>query len=245
MLFFVLFVRLGSPSDIETLKKLNRDFLNSIVNKDTATLSTILADDFILINPGGAKRNKADNLSSVFTPNQKVVSVDIDSVEVRLLSGEVGLVTAWTNNKMLSEADKENNKFKICYQDVETLKRKINRDALPRLNLSTQINRDTATLSSILADDFILINPGGAKRNKADNLSSVFTPNQKVVSVDIDSVEVRLLSGEVGLVTAWTNNKMEADNKETKFRICYQDVYVKRKNKWVAVAAHVSFLGSN
>ena len=123
--------------------------------------------------------------------------------------------------------------------DIETLK-KLNTDFLNSI-----VNRDTATLSTILADDFMLINPGGAKRNKADNLSSVFTPNQKVVSVDIDSVEVRLLSGEVGLVTAWTNNKMEADNKETKFRICYQDVYVKRKNKWVAVAAHVSFLGSN
>ncbi len=123
--------------------------------------------------------------------------------------------------------------------DIETLK-KLNRDFLNSI-----VNRDTATLSNILADDFLLINPGGAKRDKADNLSSVFTPNQKVVSVDIDSVEVRMLSGDIGLVTAWTNNKMEADNKETTFKICYQDVYMKRKNKWVAVAAHVSFLGSN
>ena len=124
-------------------------------------------------------------------------------------------------------------------QDIETLK-KLNRDFLNSI-----VNKDTATLSKILADDFLLINPGGAKRNKADNLSSVFTPNQNVVSVDIDSVEVRLLSGEVGLVTAWTNNKVEADKKETTFKICYQDVYMKRKNKWEAVAAHVSFLGSN
>ncbi len=82
------------------------------------------------------------------------------------------------------------------------------------------------------------------KRNKADNLASALASNQKI-SVNIDSVEVRLLSGDIGLVTAWTNNKMEADNKETKFRICYQDVYMKRRNKWVAVAAHVSLLGTN
>lgn len=122
--------------------------------------------------------------------------------------------------------------------DIETLK-KLNRDFLNSI-----VKRDTATLSNILADDFILINPGGMKRNKADNLASALASNQKI-SVNIDSVEVRLLSGDIGLVTAWTNNKMEADNKETKFRICYQDVYMKRRNKWVAVAAHVSLLGTN
>jgi ketosteroid isomerase-like protein len=119
--------------------------------------------------------------------------------------------------------------------DIETLK-KLNRDFLNSI-----VNRDTATLSKILADDFILINPSGIKRNKADNLSGAMVSNQKI-SVDIDSVEVRMLTGEVGLVTAWTNNKISADNKETKFKICYQDVYMKRRNKWVAVAAHVSLI---
>jgi ketosteroid isomerase-like protein len=122
--------------------------------------------------------------------------------------------------------------------DIETLK-KLNREFLNSI-----VNRDTATLGKILADDFILINPGGMKRNKADNLSSAMISNQKI-SVDIDSVEVRMLSGDVGLVTAWTNNKIEADNKETRFKICYQDVYMKRRNKWAAVAAHVSLLGTN
>jgi hypothetical protein len=97
-------------------------------------------------------------------------------------------------------------------------------------------------LSNILADDFMLINPGGIKRNKKDNLSGILSQNQKVMSVDIDSEEVRLLSPEVGLVTAWTTNKVIADGKESVFRICYQDVYMKRKNKWYAVAAHVTLL---
>ncbi|HEV3224345.1 MAG TPA: nuclear transport factor 2 family protein [Puia sp.] len=121
--------------------------------------------------------------------------------------------------------------------DIETLK-KLNRDFLNAI-----VNRDTTTLSNILADDFMLINPGGIKRNKADNLSNALTPNQKV-SVDIDSIEVRLLSGEVGLVTAWTNNVITTEKDNTTFKICYQDVYMKRRNKWVAVAAHVSLLGT-
>src|ERR1700685_3390700 len=118
-------------------------------------------------------------------------------------------------------------------QDVEILK-KLNRDFLNAI-----VNRDTATLGNILADDFMLINPGGAKRNKTDNLSSALAPNQQVVSIHIDSVEVRLLTDEIGLVTAWTYNVIKADNKENAFNICYQDVYMKRKGRWVAVAAHV------
>jgi ketosteroid isomerase-like protein len=119
--------------------------------------------------------------------------------------------------------------------DIETLK-KLNRDFLNSI-----VNRDTATLSKILADDFILINPGGIKRNKADNLSGALVSNQKI-SVDIDSIEVRLLSDNVGLVTAWTNNVIITEKDKSAFKICYQDVYMKRKNKWVAVAAHVSLI---
>ncbi len=121
--------------------------------------------------------------------------------------------------------------------DIETLKK------LNRAFLNSIFNRDTATLSNILADDFILINPGGMKRNKADNLASTLISNQKI-SVDIDSVEVRMLSGEVGLVTAWTNNVITTEKDKTTFKICYQDVYMKRRNKWVAVAAHVALLGT-
>jgi hypothetical protein len=124
-------------------------------------------------------------------------------------------------------------------QDIETLK-KLNRNFLNAI-----VNRDTFTLSHILADDFMLINPGGAKRNKSDNLSSALMTNPHVVSVDIDSVEVRLLSSDVGLVSAWTTNVVEANGHTETFRISYQDVYMKRRNNWVAVAAHVASLGTH
>src|SRR5689334_12675704 len=92
-----------AQNDIETIKKLNRDFLDAIVTKDTAALSAILADDFLLINPGGFKRNKADNLANLLIRNQQALSVDIDSADVRLLSGTAGLITAWTTNVILAD----------------------------------------------------------------------------------------------------------------------------------------------
>ena len=124
-------------------------------------------------------------------------------------------------------------------QDKEMLK-KLNRDWLNAI-----VHRDTLSLSHILADDFILINPGGAKRSKADNLASVLLPNQQVVSVDIDSEMVRMFSGEVGSITVWTTNTVDVGGVRKIFKICYQDVYMKRRNKWVAVSAHVSLLESH
>ena len=118
--------------------------------------------------------------------------------------------------------------------------KKLNRDWLNAI-----VHRDTLSLSHILADDFILINPGGAKRSKADNLASVLLPNQQVVSVDIDSEMVRMFSGEGGSITVWTTNTVDVGGVRKIFKICYQDVYMKRRNKWVAVSAHVSLLESH
>ena len=123
--------------------------------------------------------------------------------------------------------------------DVEIIK-KLNRRFLDAL-----VNRDTAALSKILADDFLLINPGGIERTKADNLAGVLTPNQRVVSIQIDSTHVRMLSNEVGLITAWTTNVVTANGTTSKFNICYQDTYMKRKQGWQAVAAHVTLLNSD
>ena len=121
--------------------------------------------------------------------------------------------------------------------DAEIIK-KLNRGFLDAI-----VNRDTASLSKILADDFMLINPGGIKRNKADNLAGLLMRNQRVDKIDIDSVLVKMLSGEVGLIAAWTTNVMTAEGKTTTFKICYQDVYMKRASGWKAVAAHVTLLG--
>jgi uncharacterized protein (TIGR02246 family) len=121
--------------------------------------------------------------------------------------------------------------------DVETIK-KLNRDWL-----NSFLTRDSATLSKILADDFILIRPNGSKSDKQNNLLNLVSPNIEFKSVKMDSVEVRMITPDVGILTAWTNFVFNADGKESNGSNCYQDVYVKRKNRWYAVSAHVTLLG--
>jgi len=117
---------------------------------------------------------------------------------------------------------------------------------LEKLNyswLAAYPKRDTAVLSKILAEDFILVNPAGAKKTKKDNLDNMLDPNIETLSVSIDSVEVKMINPVTGLLTAWTSFTFKAGDKEMKGRNCYQDVYVKRKGRWMAIAAHVTSLG--
>jgi len=120
--------------------------------------------------------------------------------------------------------------------DKETLK-KLNEDWLHAIE-----KKDSAALGKILAHDFILIGPNGAAQKRKDNLLNVISPNIDVSAVHIDSVKVRMITPDVGILTAWTSFSMKSDGKTSAAKNCYQDVYLKRKNKWLAVSAHVTLL---
>lgn len=119
-------------------------------------------------------------------------------------------------------------------KDIEELT-KLNQDWL-----NSYPKKDTTTLAKIFADDFVLISPKGVKMTKRDILSNL--SKQETVSIAIDSVDVRLLTNGVGLITAYTTFVLKIDGKDMTGQNCYQDVYIKRKGKWFAVAAHVTLL---
>jgi hypothetical protein len=45
----------GQQNDIKELTTINQNWLNSYPKKDTATLSKIFAEDFVLASPNGQK----------------------------------------------------------------------------------------------------------------------------------------------------------------------------------------------
>lgn len=118
-------------------------------------------------------------------------------------------------------------------------------EELTRLNqdwLNSYIKKDTATLNKIFADDFILISPKGARMTRSDIINNL--NRQETVSINIDSINVRLVTADVGLITAYTTFVLKTDNKEMTGKNCYQDVYIKRNGSWFAVAAHVTLLNA-
>jgi uncharacterized protein (TIGR02246 family) len=101
---------------------------------------------------------------------------------------------------------------------------------------------DTATLSRIFAEDMIMITPKGSRMSKRDVLASVASQGQQILSARVDKVQVKLL-GNVALVMAEASFVTVDHGKEAPGRTNYLDVYEKRNGKWVAIAAHVTFLG--
>src|SRR5256885_1066284 len=91
----------SQKDDIEKLTKLNQDWIDLSIKKDTSAFAKIFADDFILISPNGAKRTKCDVVKNIL--NQNVKSQNIDSIDVRLLTNDVGLITCYTTFVLISD----------------------------------------------------------------------------------------------------------------------------------------------
>lgn len=121
-------------------------------------------------------------------------------------------------------------------KDIETLK-KMNSEWL-----GSYAKKDSITLNRILAKDFVLISPNGTRMTKKDIIRNL--RHQEIVSVNVDSIEVTLLTEDVSVVTGYATFVVKSDDKKITRQNCYQDVYVKRKTQWVAVKAHVTLLDS-
>jgi uncharacterized protein (TIGR02246 family) len=118
--------------------------------------------------------------------------------------------------------------------DMEILK-KMNSDWI-----YSTLKKDTSVVSKIFAEDMIMITGTGKKMTRTDLLKNA--ANQNVEAVNIDSVDVRLVTSDVGIVTAYLSFTVLEGGEKVMGKNCYQDVYLKRKNRWYAVAAHVTLL---
>ncbi len=106
--------------------------------------------------------------------------------------------------------------------------------------LDLTVKKDTAVFSQIFADDFVLISPSGNKVTKQNVVKNILT--QELKSVIIDSLDVKLLTNNIGLVTCYITFVVPDNGKDMTGKNCYQDIYIKRKNRWYAIAAHVTML---
>jgi ketosteroid isomerase-like protein len=121
-------------------------------------------------------------------------------------------------------------------KDIEAL-RQINVD----LNNAT-VAKDTAVQGHIFADDMLLTNPAGETYNKQQLLKRL-AAGPRLLSLKIDSVSIRVIDN-VGLVNCKVTGTFTADGKTQSAQTSYLDVYEKRKDRWVEIAAHVTALGN-
>jgi ketosteroid isomerase-like protein len=103
--------------------------------------------------------------------------------------------------------------------------------------------KDLATLDRMMTDEYILTDPLGHIRSKAESLAALQTNEVSFESTQSDDVKVRI-NGDTAVVTG-----------RSKFRGCYKgwsmsgqyqytDVLVKRRGEWQAVGSHITALGT-
>src|SRR5688500_604171 len=81
-------------SDLETLERLNRDYITSVQKSDVRRFEEILAEDFLCSNPDGSLVDRAAFLRQTARP-VTISNLEAQDVVVRLL-GDVALIHART-----------------------------------------------------------------------------------------------------------------------------------------------------
>jgi ketosteroid isomerase-like protein len=88
----------ASNSDVETLLRLNADYIRSVQTCDVARFDEILADDFFCTNPDGSFIDRDDFLKQTARP-VSIADLVAHDVNVRLI-GDCAIIHARTTYRM-------------------------------------------------------------------------------------------------------------------------------------------------
>jgi len=103
--------------------------------------------------------------------------------------------------------------------------------------------RDFVTLDRIMADEYILTDPLGNVRDKAESMAAIATNEVHFESTTSDNVKVRI-NGDTAVVTGRSTFRGRYRGWSMAGRYQYTDVLVKRNGSWLAVSSHITALGT-
>jgi len=102
---------------------------------------------------------------------------------------------------------------------------------------------DMATLDRLMADEYILTDPLGIVRSKADSLAAIKTREVFFESSKSGDVNVRI-NGDTAVVTGRSTFRGSYKGWSMAGQYQYTDVLVKRHGTWLAVSSHITALGT-
>jgi ketosteroid isomerase-like protein len=80
--------------DLQTLQKLNRDYVDSVQNSDVRRFEEILADDFLNTNPDGSLVDRSGFLAQIARP-VAISGLKAEDVQIRILD-DIAIIHART-----------------------------------------------------------------------------------------------------------------------------------------------------
>ena len=102
--------------------------------------------------------------------------------------------------------------------------------------------RDIETLDRLMADDYILTDPLGSVRTKAESLAAIKNNEVHFESTKSDNVNVRI-NGDTAVVTGRSTFRGRYKGWSMAGQYQYTDVLVKRRGSWQAVGSHITAVG--
>jgi len=117
----------------------------------------------------------------------------------------------------------------VSNTDIDTL-HQLNRDYIRSVQTS-----DVRRFDEILAEDFLCSNPDGSLVDRAEFLAQTARP-VSISKLEARDVRVRII-GDVAIIHARTTYTLP-DGRAGSGR--YTDVWARRRNRWLAVSAHVT-----
>ena len=103
--------------------------------------------------------------------------------------------------------------------------------------------QDKNTLASLCSDDCVFTDDEGKMTNKTEFVKSVDS-GPKVVSYILSDLSVHIY-GDTGILTGQWSGTVKTNNEETKAALRFTDTFVRRNERWYAVASHMTRLAQD
>jgi ketosteroid isomerase-like protein len=98
------------------------------------------------------------------------------------------------------------------------------------------------TLDRLMADEYILTDPLGSVRSKAESLAAIERNDVHFESSRSDNVDVRI-NGDTAVVTGRSTFRGRYKGWSMAGQYQYTDVLVRRRGSWQAVGSHITAVG--
>ena len=99
--------------------------------------------------------------------------------------------------------------------------------------------RDMAALDRLMLDEYVLTDPLGNVRSKAESLAAIESNEVVFESTTSDNVHVRI-NGDTAIVTGRSSFRGRYKRWSMTGQYQYTDVLVKREGSWKAVSSHIT-----
>lgn len=103
--------------------------------------------------------------------------------------------------------------------------------------------QDMARLDRLMADEYVLTDPLGYVRTKAESLAAIQSSQVLFESTKSDNVSVRI-NGDTAIVTGRASFRGRYKGLSMTGHYQYTDVLVKRQGYWRAVSSHITALAA-